>query len=54
MAHWKKPIVGSATNKNIIHGTTPRYTNKPNNKREKELVDQYFENGQPNWYDKDQ
>lgn len=49
-----KPIIGNATNKNVIYGTTPRYTNKPNNKVEKELIDQYFENVQPNWYDKDQ
>lgn len=44
-------IIGSATNKNVIHGTTPRYKNKPRNELEKKNVDKYFENGQPNWYD---
>ncbi|WP_174479955.1 Mbov_0396 family ICE element transmembrane protein [Spiroplasma endosymbiont of Danaus chrysippus] len=44
-------IIGSATNKNVIHGTTPRYKNKPRSELEKKNVDKYFENGQPNWYD---
>ncbi|MBP1526155.1 MAG: hypothetical protein H9Q67_06670, partial [Spiroplasma ixodetis] len=44
-------IIGSATNKNVIHGTTPRYTNKPRSEIDQKNVDKYFENGQPNWYD---
>ncbi|CAB1053810.1 Mbov_0396 family ICE element transmembrane protein [Spiroplasma endosymbiont of Danaus chrysippus] len=44
-------IVGSATNKNVIHGTTARYTNKPRSEVDQKIVDKYFENGQPNWYD---
>ncbi|MBP1525581.1 MAG: hypothetical protein H9Q67_03625, partial [Spiroplasma ixodetis] len=47
-------IIGSATNKNVIHGTTPRYKNKPRSELEKKNIDKYFENGQPDWYDKDQ
>ncbi|KNE88894.1 hypothetical protein PSTG_17660 [Puccinia striiformis f. sp. tritici PST-78] len=41
-------IIGSATNKNVIHGSTARYKNKPHSELEKKNVDKYFENGQPN------
>jgi len=44
-------IIGSATNQNVIYGTTPRYKNKPRSELEKKNVDKYFENGQPDWYD---
>lgn len=47
-------LVGNAINKNVIHGTTPRYTNKPRSEVDQKIVDKYFENGQPDWYDKDQ
>ncbi|BET39524.1 hypothetical protein [Spiroplasma ixodetis] len=44
-------IIGSATNKNVIHGTKQRYKNKTSNEFDKKIVDKYFENGQPNWYE---
>ncbi len=55
----KKENIDSSTNigettsvkKGVIYGTTGRYTNKPSSEVDQKIVDKYFENGQPNWYE---